>query len=110
MLSVLCFAFGDFVPPALLSGKDAVLLLVLAVACTVFPWLWSMNVLKVLSPYTLALAISLEPVYAMAVAVLSWPETEKLSIRFYLGSALLIALSPLNAWLKKRFEPGVQPA
>ncbi|MFT3838341.1 MAG: DMT family transporter [Myxococcaceae bacterium] len=111
LISILCFAFGDFAPPSQVSLKDAGLLLVLVVACTVFPWLWSLRVLRVLSPYTLALAVALEPVYSMVMAVMLWPETEKLSMRFYVGSALLISLNPLNAWLKKRFDPSVrQPA
>lgn len=108
LISILCFAFGDFAPPSQVSLKDAGLLLVLVVACTVFPWLWSLRVLRVLSPYTLALAVALEPVYSMVMAVVIWPETEKLSARFYLGSALLISLNPLNAWLKKRFDPSVR--
>jgi drug/metabolite transporter (DMT)-like permease len=111
LITALCFAFGDFVPPAQVTLKDAGLLLVLVVACTVFPWLWSLRVLRVLSPYTLALAVALEPVYSMVMAVMIWPETETLSVRFYIGSALLISLNPLNAWLKKRFDPTVrQPA
>ncbi len=108
LISILCLAFGDFVPPQQVSLKDAGLLLVLVVACTVFPWLWSLRVLRVLSPYTLALAVALEPVYSMVMAVVIWPQTETLSPRFYVGSALLISLNPLNAWLKKRFDPTVR--
>ncbi len=107
LLSLLCAVTGDFVAPLQVGAKDAGLLLVLVVACTVFPWLWSLRVLRVLSPYTLALAVALEPVYSMAMAVLIWPDTERLSPRFYLGSALLIALGPLNAWLRKRSEGAV---
>ena len=40
----------------------------------------------------------------MAMAVVIWPESERLSARFYLGSGILIALGPINALLRRRFE------
>ncbi|MEW5742361.1 MAG: DMT family transporter [Myxococcota bacterium] len=92
---------GDFVGPWALSGKDVALLLALAVGCTVLPWLWSLRVLKTLSPYTLALAVTLEPVYAMVLAYFFFPGTEQLTWRFYAGSAVLVALVAANSWLKR---------
>jgi drug/metabolite transporter (DMT)-like permease len=98
------FAWPEtFVAPWQLTATDVGLLAVLVVVCTVLPWMWSLRVLRVLSPYTLSIAVALEPVYAMALAVLLWPESERLSLRFYLGSAILIGLGPLNALLKRRF-------
>ncbi len=94
----------SFVAPWRLSVTDVLLLAVLVVVCTVMPWMWSLRVLKVLSPYTLAIAVALEPVYAMVLAVMIWPESETLSVRFYVGSAILIGLGPLNTVLRKRFE------
>jgi drug/metabolite transporter (DMT)-like permease len=95
---------SSFVPPWDLSLNDGLLLALLVVVCTVLPWMWSLRVLKVLSPYTLAIAVALEPVYAMVLAVMLWPESERLSVRFYVGSAVLIALGPLNMLLRKRFD------
>jgi drug/metabolite transporter (DMT)-like permease len=92
-----------FVVPWRLTGTDAALLAVLVGACTVLPWMWSLRVLKVLSPYTLSIAVALEPVYSMAMAALIWP-TETLSMRFYLGAGILIALGPLNVLLRRKFE------
>lgn len=98
-----------FVPPWRLSAADLALLGVLVVVCTVLPWLWSLRVLKVLSPYTLSIAVALEPVYAMGLAVILWPESERLSLRFYVGSSILIALGPVNALLRKKFEREAVP-
>jgi drug/metabolite transporter (DMT)-like permease len=53
---------GGFVPPWEVSRADWGLLAFLAVACTLLPWLWSLRVLKTLSPYTVAISVSLEPV------------------------------------------------
>ena len=92
-------------PPWELTAQDGALLAVLVVVCTVLPWMWSLRVLKVLSPYTLSIAVALEPVYSMAMAAVLWPETETLSARFYLGSAVLIALGPLNVLLRRKLTP-----
>jgi drug/metabolite transporter (DMT)-like permease len=92
---------SEFVPPSALSGRDVWLLLALAIGCTVLPWLWSLRVLQTLNPYALALAVSLEPVYAMVLAWFIFPGAEQLTWKFYLGSGLLLALVLVNTALKR---------
>ncbi len=96
------FVFGGFVAPWDVSLVDWALLAVLAVACTLLPWLWSLRVLKTLSPYTVAISVSLEPVYSILFAYLLWPTEERLTTRFYVGGAVLIALVFANGALKSR--------
>jgi drug/metabolite transporter (DMT)-like permease len=93
---------GGFVAPWEVSAHDWALLALLAVGCTLLPWLWSLRVLKTLSPYTMAITTSLEPVYSIAFAFLLWPKEERLTARFYAGAALLIALVVSNGALKSR--------
>jgi drug/metabolite transporter (DMT)-like permease len=100
---------GDFVAPTALSGRDAGLLVVLAVGCTVLPWLWSLRVLKTLSPYSLALAVNLEPVYAMVLAYVLFPGSEQLTWRFYGGAAVLVGLVAANTWLKRAPSAAPRP-
>ncbi len=92
---------AQIVAPWALSPSDVALLLALGVGCTVLPWLWSLRVLKVVSPYTLALAVALEPVYSMVLAYVLLPDAERLHAKFYLGTALLLALVAANTWLKR---------
>lgn len=92
---------GTFVSPATLSGTDGMLLLLLGVGCTVLPWMWSLRVLQTLPPYAMALAVSLEPVYAMGLAWFIFPGAEQLTWRFYVGVLLLLGLVVLNT-LRKR--------
>jgi drug/metabolite transporter (DMT)-like permease len=99
---------GGFVAPWEVTRTDWLLLAFLAVACTLFPWLWSLRVLATLSPYTVAISVTLEPVYSIVFAFLLWPEDERLTPRFYVGTALLVALVFANGALKSRRLP--QPA
>ena len=94
------FAFGGFVAPWEVTLVDWALLALLAVACTLLPWLWSLRVLKTLSPYTVAISVSLEPVYSILFAYLLWPQEERLTTRFYVGGAVLISLVFVNGALK----------
>jgi drug/metabolite transporter (DMT)-like permease len=99
----LFFFPSQWISPLALSAADLLWLVLLAVACTVFPWQWSLKVVKTLSPYTVALAVTLEPVYSMLLAFVIFPGTEQLSLRFYLGAAALVALVLANARLKRLF-------
>ncbi len=105
VVTTLFFALqpGTFVSPIALSGKDLALLLGLGVGCTVLPWMWSLRVLQTLPPYAMALAVSLEPVYAMGLAWFIFPGAEQLTWRFYMGTLVLLALVVLNT-VRKRGE------
>jgi len=96
-----CFA----VDPAQLvvpSVADLGWLAILGVACTVVPQLWVLVVLRVLSPFTVAVSVNLEPVYALILAALLFPDSEPLSARFCLGAAVLFGLVVANAARKRR--------
>ena len=92
---------GTFVPPSALSVTDGLLLLLLGVGCTVLPWMWSLRVLQTLAPYAMALAVSLEPVYAMGLAWFIFPNAEQLTWRFYVGVVVLLGLVVLNTYRKR---------
>ena len=100
---------SEFVSPLSISLKDGVLLLALAIGCTVLPWMWSLRVLQTLKPYTLALAVSLEPVYAMLMAYFVFADGEAFGWRFYVGSAILVALVVLNSFLKSKPQRSLCP-
>ena len=93
---------GGFVAPWEVSIHDWMLITLLAVACTLLPWLWSLRILKTLSPYTVAISVSLEPAYSIAIAYALWPKEEGLHPRFYAGVALLVGLVLANGLLKRR--------
>jgi drug/metabolite transporter (DMT)-like permease len=82
----------QFVAPLEVSANDWFWLLILSVVCTVLPWLWQLDVIRTLSPFSLTLAVNLEPVYSIALAYWMFPAEERLGLRFYFGAALLVAL------------------
>jgi drug/metabolite transporter (DMT)-like permease len=99
---VLCLSPSAFVAPWHLTMKDAGLLLFLAVACTIFPWLWTARILHVVTPFTIAVAVTLEPVYSLFFAYLAYPQEERMGPTFYVGASVLVGVVLANALYKVR--------
>ncbi|HET9863689.1 MAG TPA: DMT family transporter [Steroidobacteraceae bacterium] len=89
-------------PFVLPDVRDATLLLVLAVACTLIPFVLSLAALRHLSAFTAQLAVNLEPVYAIAIAVLFLGEAHELDAGFFAGVAIVLAGVFGHAWLQLR--------
>ncbi len=66
------------------------LLLVLALGCTLFPYALSLIALRHINAYSAQLAVSLEPVYAILLAMLLLGEQRELTFSFYLGVTIIL--------------------
>jgi drug/metabolite transporter (DMT)-like permease len=86
-------------PLPLPGRRDAALLLVLAFACTLLPFALSLVALRRLSAFQAQLAVNLEPVYAIALAILLLDEQRELTPTFYVGVAIvLVAVFARPLW------------
>ncbi|AOW20083.1 DMT family transporter [Urechidicola croceus] len=94
---------GDFsVEFFQLSKNDWLYLLLLSSICTAYAFSASVKVMKVLSPYTVMLTINLEPVYGVILALMIFPEKEKMPVNFYFGALIILFAVILNGILKNR--------
>jgi drug/metabolite transporter (DMT)-like permease len=92
-----------FHPAALVpSTMDWVLLFVLAVFCTHFPLVLSLNALKHLSAFTLNLSINLEPVYGITLAFIIFGENKRMGTGFFIGTALIMLSVVLHSYFSSR--------
>jgi len=89
------------------SPRDGLLLLVLALACTLLPFALSLVALRRISAFSTQLALNLEPVYAIALAALLLGEQRELGGNFYLGVAIVLSVVLVHPWLHRR---AVEPA
>lgn len=83
------------------DAHDAVLLVILALACTLFPFALSLVALRNLSAFSAQLAVSLEPVYAVFLAMLLLGEQRELGLQFYAGLAVILGSVFAHAVLKR---------
>ena len=81
--------------------RDGLLLLGLALACTLLPFSLSLVALRHMSAFAAQLATNLEPVYAIILAALLLGEQRELTSLFYLGAAIILAAVFLNPLLSR---------
>jgi threonine/homoserine efflux transporter RhtA len=66
------------------------LLVTLALACTLLPFSLSFVALRHISAFSAQLAVNLEPVYAIVLAIVLLGEQRELTLQFYLGVAIIL--------------------
>ena len=88
---------------------DALLLVALAIGCTLLPYALALHALRKLSAYTVQLATNLEPVYAIVLAIPLLGEQRELAPAFYFGVAIILG-SVLVHPLFVRGKAGMQHA
>ena len=98
-LVALALPGAGFVLP---GGSDFALLATLAIACTLLPFTLSLHALRHTSAFTAQLAVSLEPVYAVLLAIVLLGEQRELTPWFYLGVAVIVGSVLAHTLIKLR--------
>jgi drug/metabolite transporter (DMT)-like permease len=88
------------------TAHDGVLLLILAVACTLVPFALSLVALKHISAYEAQLATNLEAVYAIAMGAILLGERRELGGTFYLGVLVVLGAVCAHPLLSRARKAG----
>lgn len=101
-LSIFILLFGDGFTPEFfeLSKDDWIYIGILASVCTAYAFIGAVEVMKYISPFTVILSYNLEPIYGIIMALILFPEKEKMSSQFYLGALLVMCTVILDALVK----------
>lgn len=83
-----------------LSFSDWQYLFILGSVCTAYAFIAAVYVMKYISPYTVVLTYNLEPIYGIIMAIIIFPEKERMSTEFYIGAILIISTVIINGVLK----------
>ncbi len=84
------------------SHSDLFFLGILALLCTAYPFIKSVELLKRMSPFSVMLAINLEPVYGILLAALFFGATESMNPQFYIGVIIILTTVIANGIIKAR--------
>jgi drug/metabolite transporter (DMT)-like permease len=84
--------FGASVPFAMPGASDAFYLLLLAFGCTLLPFVVALGALRHLSAFEAQLAVNLEPLYTILLAMALFGEQHELDLGFYVGVAIILAV------------------
>jgi drug/metabolite transporter (DMT)-like permease len=79
--------------------KDALYLLLLAVGCTLLPYTLALVALRHIRAFDAQIALNLEPVYAIVLAIVLLDEQRELTPLFYVGVAILLLAVFAQPWL-----------
>jgi drug/metabolite transporter (DMT)-like permease len=85
-----------------ISISDFNYLIILAVLCTAMVFVWMTEIMRHISPYSLIMAINLEPIYSIILALLIFGNNELMSSSFYIGSSIIIGVVILEGYLKNK--------
>ena len=91
------------------TGMDAFWLVLLALACTLFPFALCLVALRHLSAFTAQLSVNLEPIYAIVLAAILFGEQQELGGKFYAGVAIILGVVFAQGLLAGKRKPPVHP-
>lgn len=90
---------GGFEVPGL---HDAALLVLLAFGCTLLPFALALVAMRHMSAFSAQLAVNLEPVYAVLLAIVLLGEQHELTPAFYAGVGILMVAVLVHPLLSRR--------
>jgi len=85
-----------------ISITDLTYLIILGTLCTAMVFVWLTEIMRHITPYSLIMAINLEPVYSIIFALIIFGDKELMSSSFYFGSCVIIGIVFLDGYLKNR--------
>ena len=83
-----------------ISKTDILWISILVIICTAYAFVVSIAVMRHLTPFSLMLAINMEPVYGILFGILIFGSDEKMSFAFYIGTLLILLSVLTNGFLK----------
>lgn len=87
---------------SLILLNDLYYLLILGVLCTAMIFVWMTEIMRYITPFSLIMAINLEPIYSIILALIIFGDDELMSLSFYIGSFIIIGVVFLEGYLKNK--------
>lgn len=105
LVATLFIPFFNEISDLYLNTDDMLWLLILSLGLTAYPVIESVVLMRYISPYSLILAVNLEPIYGIILAYFIFGQTEMMSPTFYISAFVMILVIVLNglyqSYLKK---------
>jgi len=84
--------------------SDWIYIALMAWVCSVYAYSVSINLTKKLSVFFMQLALNLEPIYGITLALIIFGSQEVMGINFYIGTLIIISAVAVYPLLKRRTE------
>ena len=83
---------------------DWLYIALMAFACSVYAYSAAINLMKRLSVFFIQLALNLEPLYGIILALIVFGKQEVMGANFYVGTLIILSAVVSYPYLRKRFE------
>lgn len=83
-----------------IPSMDWFYLILLGSVCTAYAFIESVDLMKYITPFTFLLAINLEPIYAIILALILFNEGAILDPYFFVGAGIILSTVFLDALIK----------
>lgn len=91
---------------AIIPGNmDFLFLSILAIVCTILPFMFQIQVLRHISVFTVNLTYTMEPIYSILIAFIFFGEAREVNFAFYVGLVIIIVavlLQNMNTFINSR--------
>ena len=84
------------------SANDLFYLILLSSICTAGVFVWMIEIMRYITPYAVIMAVNLEPIYSIILALLLFNKTESMNFSFYIGSSIILLIVFLDGYIKNR--------
>jgi drug/metabolite transporter (DMT)-like permease len=89
------------------TAHDWIYLLILSGVCTVFAFAVMLRLMRKIPVFFIQLTINLEPVYGILMALVVFGEDERMDVRFYIGSLIIISSILAYPLLRRRYSRSI---
>ena len=86
------------------ATTDWVYIAILAGVCSVYAYSTAVELMKKISVFMIQLALNLEPIYGIIMAVIIFGSEEKMGVNFYVGALIIMSAVVLYPVFKKRHD------
>ncbi len=86
------------------TALDWVYITIMAWACSVYAYSVAIELTKKLSVFFIQLALNLEPLYGIILALLIFGQQEVMSLKFYLGALIILSAVVLYPVMKRKLK------
>ena len=92
------------------TNVDWFYILLLGIICTAYAFVVNVALMKRLSPFTVTIAVNMEPIYAIIMALIFFGDSEYMSGGFYVGAIIIMSTIFGHTFIKSKSDKMAETA
>ena len=103
LISLYFFIINDYsIASKAISFSDLSYLFILGSICTAGVFVWMIEIMRYMTPYSVIMAVNLEPIYSIIIALIIFNDSESMNTFFYLGGTLILLTVFFDGYIKAK--------